>query len=377
MRAEVRVFGSEATRPTAVVLSPQVAARAVWVPAFVDLVCDPGFPGFPARETPASLADAATAGGFCELLACPHVDPVVDTPEHLSRTEPLRPPVRLLAAAALTVGLRGVELTEVGLLRQAGARALSDGRVPVADSLVLRNALEYAREFRLPVLLRPADAALDAVGVIHDSPLAARLGLRGNPAATEEIGVARAIALCRATGATVHLTHLGTARAVEQVVAAQREGLPLTASTPARNLVLDELALDDGRYDARLRLHPPLRGRAERAALVDAVRAGVLWVCADHQPRAPEEKDHEFERAVPGSAGLRSAFAACLHATRDLGATVRALSEGPRSLLGLPVGGWALVDPEAPWVPVPARGQAPDALEGHELRGVVLDLAAG
>ncbi len=373
------VFATRSRRPAplGLVVNDEVASRLLWVPAFVDLCCDPGYPGFPVRETPESLAASALAGGFSDLVMSPRVDPVVDTPEHLSRVGGALNGVRFHPAAALTVGLRGDELTETGLLRRAGAVVLSDGGCPIADTLVLRNALEYAREFGVPVVIRPADPALDAVGVVHDSPLATRLGLRGNHAASEEIGVARAIALCRATGATVHLSHLGTARAVQLLTAARAEGLWISGSTPARNLILDERALDDGRYDARLRVHPPLRSREDRHALIEAVRAGTIWVTADHQPRAPEEKDHEFERAVPGSAGLRSAFSATLSAVGDLACTVAALSSGPASLFGLATTALALVDPEGAFEVRAERSLPPDALQGHPLRGVVHAVAVG
>lgn len=359
--------------PVALGLDADVLARVVAVPSFVDLCCDPGFPGFPVRETPDSLAVAARAGGFGALLCSPGVDPVVDVPENLVRASSRG--VRLLPAAALTRGLAGQELTEVGLLWRAGAVALSDGGLTHRDTAVLRNALEYAREFEIPVCLRPADADLDTLGVVHDSPLATRLGLRGIPAAAEEVGVARAVALCRATGAQVHLTHLGTAVAVEMVRRAQDEGLPLTGSTPARNLLLDEEDLDDGAYDARYRLHPPLRSRADRAALVSAVRAGVIALSADHQPRAPEEKDHEFERAVPGSAGLESAFAAAFTALGNLEVVVAALSLAPRAILGLDDTSMALVDTGGHTsVPPPGGRQRSDALAGRRLLGRVVGM---
>ncbi len=349
---------------------------AILIPAFVDLCCESGFPGFPAREDAASIAAAAVAGGFGHLLLSPRVDPIVDTPEHISQIPRfLAGGTRAWAAAALTMGLRGEELSEVGLLRQTGVVALSDGGIPVRDTVVLRNALEYARAFGVPCLLRPADPDLDALGVCNESPLSAQIGLRGNPVANEEIGVARILALARSTRARIHLTHITSARAVEMIAA---DG-GVTASTPARNLILDESVLADGRYDSRYRLHPPVRSAADRAALIDAVRAGVLWLVADHQPRAPEEKEHEFEHAITGSTGLETAFAAALTALGDVDAVVRALSTGPGAWIGA-AGGLVLVDPQAEAV-VDAgahRSRARnDALHGRTLRGRVLEFIPG
>ncbi len=374
----VRVHGEAAPRD--VIVGPDDravdAAGLVLIPSLVDLCCDPGFPGFPAREDLGSLAGAALAGGFGDLLAGPCVDPIVDTPEHVAAAPRGGPGgVRLWHAGAVTAGLAGEELAEIGLMGAAGAAALSDGGRPIRDTVVLRNALEYARGFGLRVFLRPADADLDLLGVVHDSGVAAELGMRGNPAAAEEIGVARIVALVRATGAAVHLTHLGTARGVALVRAARREGLPVTASTAARNLLLDESVHLARPYDTRLRLHPPLRGATDREALLEAVRDGTLLLVADHAPRAPEEKDLEFERATPGSTGLESAFAAALTALDgDLDALVRAFCTGPRELLPERTGGWTLVDPDGRATVDAAahRSRARnDALDGVALNGVV------
>ncbi|MFZ5476364.1 MAG: dihydroorotase [Myxococcota bacterium] len=351
-------------------------AGRVLVPSLVDLCCDPGFPGFPAREDLASLTSAALAGGFGDLVLSPRVDPVVDTPEQVSSLPRHANGVRLWPAGAVTAALRGEELAEIGLMMRAGAAALSDGGLPIRDSVVLRNALEYARGFGVRVLLRAADAALDQLGVANEGALSAQIGLRGNPAEAEEIGIARVTSLVRATGAAVHLTHVGTARGVRLVEAARAEGLPLTASTPARSLLLDETVLADGGYDARYRLHPPLRAPSDRAALCEAVRAGTLLVAADHQPRAPEEKELEFELAVPGSTGLESAFSAALTALDgDLDGVVRALCTGPRALLPERTGGWTLVDPEAEIVVRAGEHRSRarnDALDGRKLRGAVI-----
>lgn len=375
---DVRVWGEAERRDVEIgpVGADMDAAGLVLVPALVDLCCDPGFPGFPAREDLSSLGAAALAGGFGDLVLSPRVDPAVDTPEQVAAVPRVAPGgARLWVAAAQTQGLAQKELAEIGLMARAGAVALSDGAAPVRDTLVLRNALEYARAFGLTTFLRPGDADLDAVGVVHDGPLAAQLGLRGNPCAGEEVGIARIVALVRASGASVHLTHLGTARGVAQVRAARAEGLPITASTPARNLLLDEHVLADGAYDTRFRLHPPLRTADDRAALVAGVRDGTLLLCADHAPRAPEEKDLEFERAVPGATGLESAFGAALTALGDLDFVVRAFCLGPRALLAERTGGVALVDPEGTSEVRPEghRSRARnDALAGRALRGRVV-----
>lgn len=350
---------------------------AVEVPAFVDLCCEPGFPGFPVRETAASLAASARAGGFGDLVLSPKVDPCRDTPENVGGATGIDG-VQFRTTGALTVGLAGVELAEFGLLRRAGVVALSDGGVPHRDTVVIRNALEYAERFDLPVILRPADADLDALGVVHESPLAAQMGLRGNPSSAEEVGVVRILALVRRCYARVHLTHISSRWSVALIRQAQAEGLRVTASTPARSLVLDESHLDDGAYDARFRLHPPLRGEKDRAALIDAVRDGVLWLTADHQPRAPEEKEHEFERAAPGSTGLETAFGAAMTALGDLDLVVGALSLGPRRWLGLPDGASVHVDPDAELRVDPSAHRSMarnDALAGRVLRGAVVGWA--
>lgn len=373
----VRVWGESA--PRAVRMGDDdaaVDARGTWlVPSFVDLACEAGFPGFPVREDLESLSASALAGGFTELVTSPVGDPILDTPEHLADLRRTGPGgVRRWPLAAITRHLEGRELSEIGLLGRAGAAGVSDGGVPLADTVVLRNALEYARAFGLTVWLRPAEAYLDALGHAHESPVAATVGLRGNPASAEVVGVARVVELVRSTGAAVHLGPIGSAGGVALVRRARAEGLPVTASVAARSLVLDETVLLDGAYDTRYRLHPPLRGVADREALVEGVRDGTLLVSADHRPRAPEEKEMEFERAMPGSTGLESAFAAALTALGDLDLVVRALAVGPRALLRGPVPGVAWVDPAAETVVDPARHRSRarnDALAGRTLRGVV------
>jgi dihydroorotase len=276
----------------------------------------------------------------------------------------------------LTRGLLGEALSEIGLLSRFRIPGVSDGGVAMPDTVVLRNAMEYARQFGLRLWLRPADPTLDPLGVVHDSPFACVLGLRGNPAANEEIGLTRIIALVRATGARVVTGPIGSRVGVELLRRAAAERLPIVGYVAARSLVLDERVVERGPYDTSTRLHPPLRSAEDREALVDGVRDRVLAVAADHGPRAPEEKELEFERAVPGSTGLESAFAATLTALDgDLEATVHALAIAPRALLPESTGGWTLVDPNADVTIDPVRHRSlarNDALGGVALRGRVV-----
>ncbi|MEC7947789.1 MAG: dihydroorotase, partial [Myxococcota bacterium] len=193
---------------------------AVVVPGLVDLcahLCDPGDP---ARETLAGGAAAAAAGGFSTVLTMPDTQPVVDNPalvrDVLWRGSQVGG-ARVLPAGAITVGLQGEDLAEIGLMVEAGVPALADAGVPVEDAGVLRRALDYARPFGVPVLLRPGEPALEREGVMHEGAVSLRVGLRGIPALAEELGVTRLVGLARLTRASVHLTHVTTARSLDLV----------------------------------------------------------------------------------------------------------------------------------------------------------------
>lgn len=375
--------------------TPQGARRldcagAVVGPGLVELASELCDPGYTWREDLASGSQAAAAGGFTTVLVSPRTDPVVDTPsvlrDVLSRGAQTSG-ARLLAAGALTVGLKGEELAEVGLLAQAGATAYSDGAVPVANSTVLRRSLDYARSFGLPVLLRPLDTSMVGEGVMNEGAVSLRVGLRGEPAAAEEVGIARIIELVRLTGARVHLTHVTTARGVRLLVQARAEGLPLTGSTPARNLLLVDADIERREYDTALRLAPPLRTEADREALVAALRSGDLQAAiADHVPWTRVSKEVEFAYAQPGSTGLESALQAALTAfSGEPGPALQALSAGPAAVLGRR----AALEPGAPAdlvifttgfeVPRPRHASkgASDALAGVPLRGGVRTTIVG
>lgn len=358
---------------------------AAVLPGFVDLVADLADPGFTWREDLDSGSRAAAAGGFTTVLASPATDPVVDSGAVVAGLLDLAAAARgarVLRAGAVTVGLQGAQLAEMGTMFELGCAALSDGGHALGDAAVLRNALEYARPFGAPVLLRPAVPALEQRGCMHEGDVSVQIGLRGIPAASEEIGLALVIALVHTTGARVHLTHLTTARAVRMLALAKADGLPITASVPARSLLLTDRDVRDSGYDSATRVLPPLRPEADRAALCHALTSGVVdAVCSDHSPWTRVEKEHEFERATPGAAGLETAFAAaCTALEGDLGALARVLAVGPAAVLGRSarlargeVADIVVVDPDAELeVGPPTLSKAcNEPLRGRTLRGVV------
>jgi dihydroorotase len=311
----------------------------VVAPAFLDLGTCLWDPGFAWREDLDSGSRAGARGGFATLVAGPLTDPVTDGPgfirDLVARAASVQG-ARVLAAGALTLDLAGKDLAEVGLMVEAGCVALSDGGTGLADASLLRHAMQYLRPFDVPMLLRPAEPRLEVSGVMHDGAVALRMGLPGISPASEEIGVSRAIALARVTGARVHLSHVTTAVAVDLLRRARADGIPISGSVPARSLILTDEAVETSAYHPNFRLTPPLRPSADVHAVVAAVREGVIsCIGADHVPLGRIDKEHEFALAESGAMGLETAFQAALAGLDgDLVAVVRALAVGPAAVIG-------------------------------------------
>ncbi len=352
-------------------------------PGFVDLSVTLGDPGEEWREGIQHGSEVAAAGGFTTVMVNPATDPVLDLPAVVSELRARAASVsgaRVLVAGAVTRGLGGESLSEIGLLVEAGCAALSDGGRVMTDTLLLRRVLEYAAPMGVPVLIRPGDVALEEKGTMHEGRTSSRIGLRGIPAAAEEIGVARAIALVRLSGTPVHLTHLTTAQALRMLTRAQEEGLPITAAVPARSLVLTDAFIEESTYDTSARLSPPLRPEADRVAMCAGV-AERLCVSADHIPWSRVEKELEFAYASPGAIGLETAAAAAWTALRgDATAFVSALSTRPAAILGGQpriaageVADLVVFDPEVSWQPAqPWRSRGVnEPLAGRSLTGRV------
>lgn len=358
--------------------------RAV-LPAFTDLVAEIPDPGASWREDMRSGSLSAAAGGFATVVVSPINDPVLDQggmAHGLVSRGQAAPGARLLMSGALTMGLEGAELAEIGSMLEEGCVAISDGGRATKDLSVLRNALEYARPFGAPVFLRPGTPSLESRGCMHEGSVSMQIGLRGIPAASEEIGLAAIIALLRVAGGRVHITHISTARSVELLRQARSEGLSITASVAARSLILTDEQVSISGYSSSCRLLPPLRPEADRRALCQALAHGDIdCVSSDHQPWTRVEKELEFERCEPGAVGLESAFSAALTALDgDLSLVARVMAQRPAQVLGrsaaIRVGAAAdlvVVDPNVQrpvGAPRYSRG-VNEPMMGHALRGRV------
>lgn len=320
------------------------ATGLIVAPGFVDLHCDLAAPGHAHREGLQTGTAAGARGGFTTLCVSPATEPVLDRAgliADLARRATTLGQSRVRPIGAATLGLDGARLSEIFALRDAGAVAVSDGGRPIADAGLLRRVMEYAKAAALPMWVWPATAGF--AGVMHEGAVATRLGLRGVPAASEEIAVARAIALTELTDARVHIGPVTTAAAVRLIADARRRGVPVTASTTAVHLTLTDAAIAQA-YDANLNVRPPLRPRSDVDALRRALADGTLdAVGSGHEPRSLAEKATPFASAAPGMMGLETALGLMLKrvAADDLSLpqALAALSIGPARALGMPAAG--------------------------------------
>lgn len=342
-----------------------IEARNRWItPGLIDMHVHFREPGQEYKETLATGARAAAFGGFSTVLTMPNTSPPLDNAglvsEIMARGRRLES-VRVLAAAAITRGRRGEELTEYADLKAAGAAALSDDGSWVARPEVMRRALEYAQVCALPVLSHAEDPGLSKGGAVNEGRVSTRLGLAGIPAAAEVNAVFRDISLAELTGCPLHLCHLSTAGAVELVREAKRKGLPVTAETAPHYLFLTEEAVLG--YNVNAKMNPPLRTPDDQAALRAALKDGTLDVIAtDHAPHSVLEKELEFAQAAFGIIGLETALPLMLKLTANglisPSRLVELMSLNPARILGLPLGSLqpgraadlTVIDPGLKWI---------------------------
>ncbi len=362
---------------------------AILCPGLVDMRAALGEPGYEYRETIASAALAAAAGGITTLAALPDSRPAIDDPALVrllrARGEETGS-LTILPYGAITRGCRGEELAEIGLLGEAGAVGFTDGQRALGNARLMRLALSYARGFGYRIIQHPEDPSLAAGGAATEGELATRLGLPGIPLAAEEILVARDISLARLTGGAVHFAHLSTASALALVRRAKDAGLPVTCDTAPPYFDLNETAIGDFRSYAKL--SPPLRPEADRLAVAAALRDGTVdAIASDHQPRDADDKRLPFAQASAGGAGLATLLGVTLAQVHGSGLPLMEalglLTVRPAALLGSPAGrlakgapadlclfdldrGWQVVSGELP-------GKAQNTpFDGRALEGRVL-----
>ncbi len=287
------------------------ATGLVVAPGLVDVHVHLREPGNEDEETVATGARAAAAGGFTAVCAMPNTDPVTDNQAAVGfivRQSVRAGLARVYPIGAVSVGQRGEQLAEFGEMVGAGAVAVSDDGKPVVSGHLMRTALEYARTFGIPVADHCEEPTLAAGGAMHEGLVSARLGLKGIPAAAEEIMVARDILLAELTGGHVHLCHMSTRGSVELIRRAKERGLTVTAEVTPHHLTLTDAACEH--YDTHAKMNPPLRERDDVAAVRAALKDGVIdCIASDHAPHAYDEKEAAFDDAPFGIIGLETAFA--------------------------------------------------------------------
>ncbi len=365
------------------------ADGAILAPGLVDMRVALGEPGFEYRETIASAAEAAAAGGITTLAALPDSAPAIDDPALVfllrSRGEATGS-LTILPYAAITKGCRGEEMAELGLLREAGAAAFTDGKRAIANAQMMRRVLSYARAFGGRIVQHPEDPSLAEGGAATEGELATRLGLPGIPLVAESIIVARDIRLARLTGGALHFAHVSTAETVMLIRRAKDEGLDVTCDTAPPYFDLNETAIGD--YRTYAKLSPPLRPEADRRAIAEALVDGTVdAVASDHQPRDADDKRLPFAQASAGGAGLATLLGITLvqhHGGRlGLPAAIALLTYRPARLLGSDAGTLArgapadlcLFHPERIWQVQAGRlpGKAQNTpFDGRALEGRVL-----
>jgi dihydroorotase len=333
-------------------------------PGLVDMRAFVGEPGAEGRESIASASQAAAAGGVTTVVCQPDTEPSIDDPtivDFILRRARDTGIVHVHPMAALTKGLKGEEMTEIGLLKAAGAVAFTDGVRSVTNAQVMRRALVYAGDFDVLIVHHTEDPDLTGEGVMNEGEFAARLGLIGVPKAAETIMLERDMRLVGLTGGRYHAASLTCAESLDVLRRAKDAGLPVTASASINHLALNEI--DIGQYRTFFKLSPPLREEEDRRALLAAVEEGLIDVImSDHNPQDVEVKRVPFAEAAVGAIGIETMLPAGLRLVHSdalkLMTMLKAMSTRPAELLGLPGGTLRpgapadviVIDPDVPWV---------------------------
>lgn len=331
-------------------------------PGLIDMRVHLGEPGEEHKETLASAGRAATKGGVTSMVCLPNTEPVIDdmsVVEFVARRARLQGLTKVYPYGAVTKGLAGKEIAELGLLADSGAVAFTDGLTPIKNAQVMRRAMMYARTFDLLICQHPEEPSLARGGAMNAGETATRLGLTGIPREAEIIMIERDIRLVELTGARLHIAHVSTSDAVDAIRDAKERGLPVTCDASPPYFALNEVAIGDYRTFAKL--SPPLRLEADRRAIVAGLKDGTIdCVASDHMPQDEESKRLPFANAAVGGVGLETLLPVTLELFHNnhmsLLEALKLITAAPANLLGLRTGQLARGRPADLMIFDPAKG---------------------
>jgi len=357
-------------------------------PGLVDMRVQIREPGEEHKETLRSAGESAVAGGITAMVCLPNTDPVIDdvaTVEFVARRARLNGLAKIYPYAAATKNLEGKELSEMGMLAEAGALGFTDGTQAIRNAMVMRRALSYAATFGAMIIQHPEEPSLAEGGAMNSGELSTRMGLSGIPVAAETIMLERDVRLTELTGGRYHAAHVSTAEGLDVIRKAKAKGLNVTCDTAPPYFALNELAVVDYRTFAKL--SPPLRSEADRLAVIEALADGTIdAIASDHAPQDQDSKRLPFAQAEPGGVGLETLLPVTLELYHrghlGLLSALSLLTDKPAALLGLNAGrlkagnaaDLILFDPERGWKVEPEKFRSKSKnspFDGHLVQGLV------
>lgn len=371
------------------------AADCLVVPGLIDCHVHLREPGREDAETIASGCQAAAAGGFTGICCMPNTTPRIDNQETVKfvQDRAKQADARVYVFGAITKDIAGEQLAEIGDLVKVGAVAITDDGHYVQNPEIMRRALEYSKMFNIPVAQHAEDNLLTAGGVMNESFESTRLGLKGRPAASEEVAVLRDIALCRLTGARLHVQHVSAAGTVRAIREAKKEGLPITCEVCPHHFVLTDEEIGK-EFNTNLKVNPPIRTAADREAVIEGLVDGTIdCIASDHAPHSDEDKDCEFDQAPSGMIGLETTVGLVKtylvdKGYLDWGDAIRKMTINPARIFGLHGGTLAegtvaditIIDPDKRWTVNAAQFKSlskNSPFIGYKLRGRVMKTILG